>query len=136
MFQLNASNKFSTDIYFGNLTQIKITHSAFKKGFRIHCVNGTLFIYRYASSHRLDFQWKTSQTKLFQSSFGKMGKLLGKVGCLPLPLLQLKEKKSILQMFLTLIYRQKPQYGHTAPPLLELLLIPLGGVSSFLPNPT
>jgi len=39
-------------------------------------------------------------------------------------------------MFLTLIYRQKPQYGHTAPPLLELLLIPLGGVYSFLPTLT
>lgn len=63
-----------------------------KKGFRIYCVNGTLFIYRYASSRKLDFQCKKSQIKLFHSPAGRMGEFLVKVGCLPLPLLQLKGK--------------------------------------------
>lgn len=72
----------SSDIYFGNLTQIKITHSAFKKGFWIDHNNETLFIPSMPAHTNLVFNRKSHRLKLFQSSLEE-NKLFVKAGSVP-----------------------------------------------------
>lgn len=72
----------SSDIYFGNVTQIKITHFAFKKGFWIDHINGTLFIPSMPVHTKLVFNRKSHRLELFQCSLEE-NKLSVKVGSIP-----------------------------------------------------